>query len=305
MLLCVYMLPPNLKHEKGQALLIVLLSMAVVLTVILYILSRSITDIAVSSRFEESVRAFSAAEAGVEQALIAAAPTGTVQIGNASYNVLITDAAAGSTSFTYPLPLTSGDSIVIWFIAHDTDGNLVCSADTPCFTGDTIKLCWGNAGTDSNLTTTPALEASIVYAATPANYATLKVVRVALDPNAARRVSNSFSAPDAGTCSIDANTYQFQKTITLSSLGIPVGSYSVQNGLQFIHLRLFYNSNTSHSLGVDVNFPGDSTLTSQGKNISSAGVAGESNRHLNVFQSWGEIPSVFSFVAFSSGSLVK
>ena len=52
------------KIESGQALLLVLLGMAVVLTIVLSILSRSVTDIAVTSREEEALRAFSAAEAG-------------------------------------------------------------------------------------------------------------------------------------------------------------------------------------------------------------------------------------------------
>jgi type II secretory pathway pseudopilin PulG len=298
--------PSNLKHEKGQALLIVLLSLAVVLTVVLFVLSRSVTDIAVSSRFEEAVRAFSAAEAGVEQALIAAAPSGLVQIGNASYNVSVSEAAEGEKSFAYPLPLPVGDSIVIWFVAHDADGNLVCSAQKPCFTGDTVKLCWGNSGTEASSSITPALEASFVYAATPGSFSTLRVARVVLDPNAGRIASaNSFETPDPGTCSLDSNSYQFQKTISLSSLGIPSGSYSVEDGLQFVRLRILYNSDVSHGVGIDVDFPNDSALASQGKNISSAGAAGGSNRHLNVFQSWGEIPSVFSFPAFSGGSLVK
>jgi type II secretory pathway pseudopilin PulG len=301
------MVSPCFKHEKGQALLIVLLSLAVVLTVVLFVLSRSVTDIAVSSRFEEAIRAFSAAEAGVEQALIAAAPSGVVQIGNASYNVSVNEAAEGEKSFAYPLPLTAGDSVVIWFVAHDDEGNLICSAQKPCFTGDTVRFCWGNVGTESSSSVTPALEASIVYAATPGNYATLRVARVALDPNAGRRVSNSFDAPDLGACSIGGgtNSYEFQKVVSLSSLGIPSASYSVQDGLQFVRLRILYNSDVSHGVGIDVDFPNDSPLASQGKNIISAGSAGGSNRRLNVFQSWGEIPSVFSFPAFSGGSLVK
>ncbi len=46
--------------------MLVLLSMSVVLTLVLFILSRSITDIAVTTSQEEAVRAFSAAEAGVD-----------------------------------------------------------------------------------------------------------------------------------------------------------------------------------------------------------------------------------------------
>jgi Tfp pilus assembly protein PilX len=57
-------------NQNGQALLIVLLGMAVVLTLVLSIVSRSVTDVSITKRDEESLRAFSAAEAGVEQALL-------------------------------------------------------------------------------------------------------------------------------------------------------------------------------------------------------------------------------------------
>ena len=59
-----------MKKQSGQALLIILLVMAVGLTVALAIVSRSVTDIRISRQEEESARAFSAAEAGIEQALI-------------------------------------------------------------------------------------------------------------------------------------------------------------------------------------------------------------------------------------------
>ena len=57
-------------REKGQALILVLLSLAVVLTVVLSVFSRSITDVSISSKENDAMRAFSAAEAGVEQVLV-------------------------------------------------------------------------------------------------------------------------------------------------------------------------------------------------------------------------------------------
>ena len=59
-------LSKRLQNQSGQALLLVLLSMAVILTVVLSILSRSILDVAVTTGEEEALRAFSAAEAGMQ-----------------------------------------------------------------------------------------------------------------------------------------------------------------------------------------------------------------------------------------------
>lgn len=146
------------KLQKGQALLIVLLSMSVVLVVVLSILARSITDVSVSSQDEDSLRAFSAAEAGVEQALIIGSSIGSTEIGNASYNVGVSAVAEGEKEFNYPSFLFSGESITIWFVVHDENNGFICSEEKPCFTGNTIKICWGKEGSALDSGQTPALE---------------------------------------------------------------------------------------------------------------------------------------------------
>ncbi len=58
-----------MKLRKGQAALIVTLVVIVGLTVAVAVISRSVTDVGVSTQEEERARSFSAAEAGVEDAL--------------------------------------------------------------------------------------------------------------------------------------------------------------------------------------------------------------------------------------------
>lgn len=58
-----------LKNESGQTIIILLLVMVVGLTIGLSMVSRSLTDIKISQQTEQSQRAFSAAEAGLEYAL--------------------------------------------------------------------------------------------------------------------------------------------------------------------------------------------------------------------------------------------
>lgn len=58
-----------MKHRSGQAALIVTLVVIVGLTVAVAVISRSVTDVGVSTQEEERARSFSAAEAGVEDAL--------------------------------------------------------------------------------------------------------------------------------------------------------------------------------------------------------------------------------------------
>lgn len=290
-------LPRFSKNQSGQALVLVLLSLAVVLTLVLFVLSRSVTDVAVSSRQEESVRAFSAAEAGIEKALVIGTSAGITQIGDASYKADVTSFAEGTQSFNYPIALSSGDSSTTWFVSHDASGNLSCAAGHPCYTSTQLKICWGKPGTASNTNTTPAIEASIYYETTPGDVSTVKIARVTFDPNTSRRVNNSFMASDPGTCQISGVNYAFQRTFPVVNPNI--------NGLQFMRTRMLYNTDVAHQMGVDVNFGGNSTLPAQGQNIVSTGIAGVSNRRIEVFQGWPEIPSIFEYSIYSPSGLTK
>ena len=294
-----------MKVQKGQALVLVLLSLAVVLTLVLFILSRSVTDILVSSKGEEAARAFSAAEAGIEQALVIGTGGSNPQLGNnAGYVSNVADFAVGASEYNYPNEMSSGDSATVWFVNHDkTTAEPVCDASHPCFKGDTMQVCWGKAGTSATSATTPAVEVSVFYDSTPGDLSTIKIARDAFDPFVGRGQNppNSFSSPDAGPCPI--GDYPFQKTIQFSSLGIPAGSYNTENGLQFARIRMFYNTDTAQTLGF--NFPGNTTLPSQGLSVVSTGTAGQSSRRLEVFQGWPEPPGIFDNVIYSATGLTK
>lgn len=296
---------PNFK-ESGQALLIVVLALAVVLTIVLSVLARSVTDIKVSTSSEEALRAFSAAEAGIETALntlIVGQSTGDFE--GASFNASVTEVGEGALSFTNPSFLFSGETSLFWFVAHDASGNLICDLSNNCFTGDQIKICWGKEGTSASSAETPALEISLIYAESPGDYSSLRVAREALDPNASRRSLNNFSQPDSGSCTIGSETFAFQKTLDLATLGVPSASYSNSDGLQFGVVRMLYNEITSHTTGISVDFPGNGILPSQGVAVESSGTSGESNRKINVFQGYGEPPLPFGAVVFSPTGITK
>jgi hypothetical protein len=289
-------------NQSGQALLIILLTMAVVLVVVLSILSRSVTDVSVSSQDEDSLRAFSAAEAGVEKALIIGSNIDSAEIGNATYSVNIASAAEGQKEFNYPIQPFSGESITAWFVAHDENDDLSCSVDgKPCFTGNSIKVCWGKDGSE----TIPALELSVFYADTSGNYSTIQVGRAAIDPNSSRTTANFFSTPDAGTCTILGKTYPYQKTISFADLGISSGVYNTVNGLQFMSIRSLYNISESNPIGYSVNFAGNGLLPSQGKSIDSSGSSGDANRRIDVFNTYPEVADIFEFGVYSSGTINK
>jgi Tfp pilus assembly protein PilX len=296
------------RFSGGQALLLVLLSMAVVLTIVLSILSRSVTDVAISSREEEALRAFSAAEAGIEQAIVIGTSLGETEIGNATFATNVSSFAEGATEFASPIGLLAGEVNTVWFMAHDENGELVCSAERPCFADGSIKVCWGKEETAAATSTTPALEISVFYA-DPAGSTNYKIARAAVDPNSDRRSGtnpNSFSAPGVGTCTISGENYAFNATLDLAALDIPPASYSSEGGLQFARLRMFYNTDMTHPVGVSVALPGNgSLLPAQGLAIESSGKSGEANRKISVFQGFGEIPEIFNGAIFSLGGITK
>jgi len=301
------------KRERGQAILLVLLSMAVIVTVVLSIVSRSITDIKVTSTEEDSLRAFSAAEAGVEQVLITGTSDYNVVVGDAKAVAEKTDFAKGLAEFVLPEEYNAGESATVWFVSHDANGNIVDRCDTanPCYKTDNasrplpIKICWGKEGTGADIATTPALEASVFYTTTD-GYGSVKVARITADPYDSRRLNdNKFDlhASD-GSCRINGVNYAF--SVAISDLGsapysIPASTKMGTSGsgrLQFMKVRILYNTDLAHKIGVN-NGGGVSNLPSQGIEINSAGTSGEANRKIQIIQGYPEPSEIFNNAVFS------
>lgn len=294
----------NKKTNSGQALLVVLLSLSVVLIIVLYIVSRSITDISTSTKDEESLRAFSAAEAGIERALVTGSSASNQSIGSATYSSVVTAYSRGEKFSNYPLGLRSGNSATFWFVGHNSDGSLGCTSES-CFTGNSLKLCWGNAQSSSSSSDTPAIEVAVFYESTAGSPSTLKIARAAFDPNTGRSGAsgNGFTSTSQGSCQIDGKDYAFSQTFSLSDLGIT--SYLTPNSLKLMKVKMLYNTNTSHDLGLSVDFAGNSTLPSQGNKIDSTGSFSDANRRIEVYELHPVAPSVFDNVIFSGSGITK
>lgn len=297
----------KITSQKGQAVLIILLVMVVILTVALSIASRSITDISISKKEEEAARAFSAAEAGVEQALkgtnTADIFTGSFQ-NEASFSASVTSVSSGGATFVYPSLISSGETATVWFISHANDGSLTCSGK-PCFAGSKIKVCWGVEGTDASTAITPAIEFSVLY-----DSSGIKIARGSYDPYATRRASNNFAANDGSVCTINGQNFAFYKTVELGSSGLNIPSTAITgNGLKLAKIRLLYNTDKAHLLGIEVGAgagDGNFVLPEQGQKIESVGTAGDSSRKIEAYKLYSDLPPVFDFGVFSgTGDLVK
>ncbi len=284
-----------MQNQKGQALLLILLTMAVVLVVVLSVLSRTITDITVTTKEEEALRAFSAAEAGIEKALIAGDSFSGTAGENASFVATVTDFGEGQTEYVYPEDLFSGESATFWFIDHDEDtGGLTCDTGN-CFTRSQMAVCWGGSGSEI-----PAVEISIFYDTDPFNetYSDVQIARVTADKVLTREdTPNNFDSPDGvGSCTIGNRDFSYQKTVVFSDVGI--NNSSTLGALLFAKVRFFYNFNEAHGVGINVTGSGG-IVSSQGKKIESIGTSGEANRKVEVYQTFGELPPIFDAVLFS------
>lgn len=313
-------LPNSTKYKSGQALLIVLLVMAVSLTVVLSIASRSVTDVATTKLEEESLRAFSAAETAVESALNnPAIGVSSGEIGDqavdpqsyARYDLEVTNPAVGR-EFVHPLQIYSGESLTFWFVDHDANSNIDCNLPTSnCYAGlnnSTINICWGNSGTPNNSNNTPAIELSVYYDLTKqaltGNFSNVKIAKTVYDRNNSRWGSNNFrhavncSSVSGVNLAFSTGDIAFR---TPGILNIPGSCVSDRGCLIMAKVKMFYND-TAHSVGVTVS---DGNLPPQGIQVEATGQAGDSTRKVNVYQTYAETPSVLDAAVFSLGGLTQ
>lgn len=270
------------KSESGQALLIVLLVLTVGLTISLSVVSRSITDIRISQQEEESARAFSAAEAGIEQALIGEESPYSV----GDIDVHVTETAQGSGPDFNLGKFEEGDTQTVWLIEHANGG--LGGYSFPA-TGK-ITVCWGD-GTESI-----AVEASLLYRDASGEF---QVARGAYDADFGRASSTGFDSADqtgGGNC----GDLQYAEEIDFGG-----GDFGNLTGatLYALRLKLLYND-TLQPLAVQAE---GGNLPSQGKCYTSTATVPESGitRKVQQCQFHEAPPGIFDYVLFSGQDLIK
>lgn len=304
------------RAQKGQALLLILLVMAISLAAVLAAVSRSVSDISVTEKNEDSLRAFNAAEAAIEYVL--QDPFGNTSgpsLGQGiTTNVAVSlDPLTNPREYAYPKDITSGESATFWFVAHDTSGT---SADpfnctsTTCYinSGDGFEICWGD-GTSSE---SPAIEVSLYYdsgapQAMSGNFSGLRVSRRTFDPNIARSGNNGFAYTSSDCNSgnpVDGQSFTYSTGIinNWGTVGPPYNVNCAGSGCFIMaRIRMFYNAGDSQPIAIRVP---SGTLPSQALLISSTGRAEQNSvplaaRRIEVRQNFAEPPFVFDSALFS------
>jgi len=291
-------------NNRGQIVLILVLVLVVGLTVGLSLLSRSVTDIRMSSQIEQSGRAFSAAEAGIENALQGATvgtTTGNINMtgGTAQYRYQVQSFGGGSPGnvTVFPNIVDPGKSITLWLSPHNSSGALDESGSGSYPTNYTMVVCWGK-----ETGTTPAMVASLYYIENPGPTQEYKVAFGAFDPDATRRSSNGFLTADS-TGSYCASDYRFRRILAASSditnnpltyiFGIPANSR-----LLLLRVQPVYESTFTAFRSLST---GTTDFPSQGKIISSVGQTSTGiQRKIQVTQGFYTLPALFDYSLFTS-----
>lgn len=280
-----------MKNEKGQVVLILVLVMTVALAIGISVIQRSLSDVSSSSKVEQSSRAFSAAEAGIEKAIQSGAsvPSQTLDNNSILQGVDAVPIPAANRALEYP-PLAKEEMAQVW-LAKPDDLTLP-------YAGSTLGVYWGNADTTEN----PAIEITVVYQDSSNNYQSKKYF---LDQQAATRGNNfdatSLTCPSSPAILTSlsptvAKTFFCQKDIDVSSTSLPNLSKLI-----LLRARLLYNS-TSQSFAVK---PTSGSLPEQAKIFTATGISGQTQRKIRVFRLDKVVPPYFDFAIFSAGDINK
>src|SRR3990167_10776274 len=139
---------------KGQVILILLLVMTVGLAIGLSVIQRSLSDITTASKIEQSSRAFSAAEAGIERALSGnCSGNNCISFENSSQAVVqdsglvpaIVTNGNQQIALEYP-PISKETFAQFWLIDPNVSGNPTTSS----YTASSVDFYWGAIPQDTN-----------------------------------------------------------------------------------------------------------------------------------------------------------
>lgn len=313
------------KNQKGQLILTLILVMTVALAIGLSIVQKSLVDVSTATKVEQSSRAFSAAEAGIEKAL----KSTDCGAGGVNCNVAFTEndssatvsdsnlipaiAAVGTQQdpLEYP-PLAKEDVAHVWLAdlnSTSPSSPPTCGGGIACFyTALSIDIFWGNSNSDK-----AALELTIVYFGTDpvdgvSKYLSLK--KYYDHALATRSPANNFEPIE--NCSVGGNkpetTDAYKAKYGDNSYQCKVSLSGLPAGLILMRARLLYNTQ-SQPFAVqppsDVKCGPACSIPPQARVLVSSGVSGETQRKVKLFQLNKVVPPYFDYAIFSAGEINK
>lgn len=298
------------QKQQGQVLLIILGAIALGLTLGLAIASRSTVDVGLSRKLEESAKAFSAAEAGVEDLLKSPLDTGSRQLtftkSVATIQALPTPAP--DTIYEYPDVVAAGDAQTVWFVNHQTTTPYDIDETTEAYAGNRIYICWSPVDPSK----VAGLEVSIFYRDDSAGGA-YRVARRAYKyggqscPNGAGSeviANDCFDGTDViiPTSSNACNGYKYEKLVNFqNSFGAGVNLKNDTIIKLYARLRPYGDSVKVAVKSDGGTLPRQAVVDALSVGQSSSG--GETAK-IRVFQGYPVAPSVFDYVLYSGSAII-
>lgn len=294
--------------QRGQVVVILLLLMLVALSIGLAVTQKSVTDVTTSTQSEQSSRAFSAAEAGIEKALTGTLNSGQeVPLGNSAKARVDTSAelpiAGSNSAIEYP-PIGRETAAQIWFTDPD-NANVF-------YTGNQVDLYFGN----ENTTDKPAVEVKIIMFANNNYYSQSYYY----DSDLIRAGSNGFTrVSPCGTVALQTgilgNNHNFYCKWTIPTIPgditrrIPnpagAGNCDPPNcKLILARIRLLY-SKENHKIAMAPTPGSNAQLPPQVKIYNATGISGQSEKQIQAFRVEDVIPPWFDFAVFSVNEIRK
>lgn len=314
--------------QKGQAILILILVMTVALAIGLSIVQKSLVDVSTSSKVEQSSRAFSAAEAGIETALrsVSNASCSNCQDFSGSKIQEIADVdkipcipgqvacaqAANVQQAPLEFPRLSKEDVMQAWLADPQASLPACTASDICYQQDTLDVYWGDPDHRYDLDK-PALELTLVYYDLNVTPPQFKSKKWYLDPDSSRSGPSNNGFEDVSsrcggghTPSGGVNTYRCKYTLT--NLPVPTAGVANRGQVMLIRPRLHYNQNPQYvafqAVGTAVP-PTNRVLPPTARSIISTGTSGETQRKIKLYQIYNMVPPYFDYAIFSIGEIIK
>lgn len=262
--------------KQGQILIIVLLVVVVILAVGLSVASRNITNLRTSTQTEQSQRAFTAAEGGVEDVLsrISTIPSGSnlaIDVGGLTANVNV----VGSPIYESP-------------IGTDEVGQIKLEG----FGGSQVKVEWAknkNAELEIPVTGSASVEVSLIWGGPP-DY---DVERWFFPGTVARSEETlGLNPAPSSDCPVPSTEFANCKIIDISGFATP----------QILRVKPFWVLTTAR-----VSSPVAEPLPTQQYEVkSTAATEIGVTRSVEVVRSaLPHLPAVFDYALFSEGDIIK
>ncbi len=294
--------------QRGQLILTLILVMTVALVIGLSVIQRSLVDVSTSTKVEQSSRAFSAAEAGIEQALLnensatsrslALDNNSRVEISNSGRIPQVPAAGTRQSPLEYP-PVVKEEIAQVW-LADPLSVDL--AVDGKFYNQSEIEVYWGNLDSD-----VPALELTFVYY----DGVQYKAVKHYFDsPSVTRTPANNFETNGVECRSSVVSYYVVGAGQYKCKVVAQVRDESPTSVPILGRIRLLYNTQ-AQPLAFWADPAGaskcgrDCSLPPQARRIVSTGKSGESQRRVRLFQLDKVVPPYFDFAIFSVGEIKK